>query len=306
MQTMALEIPTEKANAPYRILLVDDDTYQLELNTVALVRFGYDVDMAEDGAAAWNALHDDKVSYDLLITDNTMPRVTGLELIKKLRAEEMNLSVILASGTVPTEELKRHPWLRLDATLTKPFTEAELLHTVNNVLRATKRAPRSSRLFRDYAKLDVKPPQAEKITGRPIPGQINLPYRILVAEDDSDIRQLSVDVLAGSGYDVEGVQDGAAGWEAFLTGKNYDLVVTDNIMPNMTGIEMIERLRSACIRVPVIMATEHLPTNEFVRKPWLKPEATLQRPFSNDVLLETVKKVLGSDEGGNAHIKMVL
>jgi CheY-like chemotaxis protein len=181
-----------------------------------------------------------------------------------------------------------------------------LLETVNNVLRATKRAPRSSRLFRDYAKLDIKTPQAEKITGRPIPGQINLPYRILVAEDDSDIRQLSVDVLAGSGYDVEGVQDGAAGWEAFLTGKNYDLVVTDNIMPNMTGIEMIERLRSACIRVPVIMATEHLPTNEFVRKPWLKPEATLQRPFSNDVLLETVKKVLGSDEGGNAHIKMVL
>jgi DNA-binding response OmpR family regulator len=305
-QTMALEIPSEKAEAPRRILLVDDDIHQLELNTVALVRFGYDVDMAEDGAAAWNALHDDKVSYDLLITDNTMPRVTGLELIKKLRAEEMNLPIVMASGTVPAEELKRHPWLRVAATLPKPFTVAELLYTVNKVLGATKRAAGSSRLFRDYATLDVKIPQVEKSAQRPIPGQIKKAYRVLVAEGDSDIRQLSVDVLAGSGYDVEGVPDGAAGWEAFVAGKNYDLVVTDNIMPKMTGIEMIEKLRSARIKVPVIMATEHLPLHEFARKPWLKPEATLQRPFSNDILLETVKKVLDSDGDASAEIKMVL
>ena len=80
--------------------------------------------------------------------------------------------------------------------------------------------------------------------------------------------------------------------------NNYDLVVTDNKMPNMTGIEMIEKLRSARISVPVIMATQYLPTHEFVRKPWLTPDATLQRPFSNDDLLETVKKVLGTDAKG--------
>jgi hypothetical protein len=41
-----------------------------------------------------------------------------------------------------------------------------------------------------------------------------------------------------------------------------------------------------------------LPTEEFARKPWLKPNATLQRPFTNDELLETVRTVLGT-EGGN-------
>ena len=115
--------------------------------------------------------------------------------------------------------------------------------------------------------------------------------RVLVVDDDRDTRQLSIDVLAGCGYDVDAVTDGAAGWEA-LQNASYDLTITDNKMPRMTGIEMIEKVRSARMTVPVIMATRHLPMDEFDRKPWLKPDATLQRPFSNDDLLGAVNRVL--------------
>jgi DNA-binding response OmpR family regulator len=135
--------------------------------------------------------------------------------------------------------------------------------------------------------------------------QINSPRRILVVDDDRDARQLSVDVLVDSGYDVEAVKDGAAGWEALLV-KDYDLVITDNKMPKMTGVEMIEKLRSAGIKVPVMMATGSLPVHEFASKPWLYPDATLQRPFSNDALVATVKRVLHRDDSYNAHIQMLL
>ena len=101
---------------------------------------------------------------------------------------------------------------------------------------------------------------------------------ILVVDDDNDTRQLSVDVLAGAGYDVEGVKDGAAGWDALQT-RDYDLIVTDNKMPRMTGIEMIGKLRSANMAVPVIMATRHLPTHEFARRPWLNPTPRWSGPF---------------------------
>ncbi len=103
-------------------------------------------------------------------------------------------------------------------------------------------------------------------------------------------------MLAGAGYDVEGVKDGAAGWDAVQT-CDYDLIVTDNKMPRMTGVEMIGKLRSANMAVPVIMATRYLPTHEFARRPWLRPDAALERPFSNDELLETVNKVLGTVGG---------
>jgi CheY-like chemotaxis protein len=126
-----------------------------------------------------------------------------------------------------------------------------------------------------------------------------------VVDDDSDNRRLSLDVLVGSGYDAEGVTDGAAGWEALQT-YDYDLVITDNKMPRMTGVEMIEKLRSARMTLPVIMATRYLPTHDFIRRPWLKPDATLERPFSNDDLLATVNKILHPDDGNDGHTETLL
>jgi CheY-like chemotaxis protein len=125
----------------------------------------------------------------------------------------------------------------------------------------------------------------------PARGQTDLPPHILVVDDERDARQLTVDVLARSGYDVDAVADGAAGLAALLAGK-YDLIVTDNKMPKMSGVEMIEKLRSARMGLPVIMVTGYLPEHEFVRRPWLKPDVILEKPFSNDDLLAAVKKFL--------------
>jgi DNA-binding response OmpR family regulator len=127
-----------KANPAHRILIVEDDTAIRETSAAMLIRFGYRVDAAEDGAAGWKALH--AKHYDLLITDNNMPKICGIELVEKLRAVGMTLPVILASGAMPTQELKRHPWLKLAATLLKPFGCDELLGAVKKVLRATERA----------------------------------------------------------------------------------------------------------------------------------------------------------------------
>lgn len=116
----------------------------LKLNTRMLKRSGYEVDTAEDGAAAWEVLNAD--SYDLLITDNVMPKVTGVELLGKLRAARMPLPVIMATSSLPTAAFAGCPWLRPDATLLKPYTAAEMLRTVKKVLREaiTPPAPRQA------------------------------------------------------------------------------------------------------------------------------------------------------------------
>jgi DNA-binding response OmpR family regulator len=122
-----------RSKPPRRLLLVDDEPGILDLNATVLTRAGYHVDTAENGASGWKALQ--AHPYDALITDNTMPGVTGMDLIKMLRSADMTLSVILASGTVPAEELNRCPWLQVDALLPKPYSVAELLRTVDQVLR---------------------------------------------------------------------------------------------------------------------------------------------------------------------------
>jgi DNA-binding response OmpR family regulator len=143
--------PLNKTEPLRRILVVEDDPDIRLLNTEVLTESGYHVDAAVDGVEAWHALK--SKPYDLLITDNNMPIVTGLELIKKLRAEDMTLPVILMSGTLPTEELEKHPWLQIQATLLKPYTLAELFRTVKEVLVAASEAREQNTLPLNWQRL---------------------------------------------------------------------------------------------------------------------------------------------------------
>lgn len=124
------------ARRPLRILVVDDDSDIRQLSTEVLIRSGYQVDAAEDGAAAWEALRIQ--AFHLLITDNEMPRLTGIGLVKKLRSARMALPVILATGSMLPDELARNPDLHLAAMLLKPFSTHELVETVTKVLHARK------------------------------------------------------------------------------------------------------------------------------------------------------------------------
>jgi DNA-binding response OmpR family regulator len=138
LQTSNQTAVAAAAGLPARILVVDDDQDINQLMTAILIRGGYDVDSAKDGISGWEALR--TTGYDLLITDNNMPSVTGLELIKRLRSEDLLLPVILTSGLMPTDEINQHPWLQIDAVLAKPFNAEVLLKTVKNVLLATRTA----------------------------------------------------------------------------------------------------------------------------------------------------------------------
>jgi two-component system, cell cycle sensor histidine kinase and response regulator CckA len=121
-------------------------------------------------------------------------------------------------------------------------------------------------------------------------------HRILVVEDDISIRQLNTEMLIRSGYEVDGAADGEAGWEA-LQAKRYDLLITDNLMPKVTGIEMIKKVYAAGMQVPVIMATAILPQEEFISNPWLEAVPTLLKPFRGTELLTTVRNVLSARDG---------
>jgi DNA-binding response OmpR family regulator len=131
----AAEAGSSGTKSPHRILVVDDDISIRELNTSMLLRCGYEVDAAEDGAVAWDALS--AVGYDLLITDNNMPKLSGVALLNKLRAARMTLPVIMATGSLPPTDFTHYPWLQPATTLLKPYTVDEMLRTVEEVLRAT-------------------------------------------------------------------------------------------------------------------------------------------------------------------------
>ena len=132
-------LPVRRKTKRPRILVVDDETGIQQLLSSVLRRSGYQVDTAEDGAAGWEALQ--ATHYDLLITDNNMPKMSGVELVKMLRSAGMTLPALMVSATLPPEALNGDSSLQLAATLVKPFTMQELLGTIENILRTAEVTP---------------------------------------------------------------------------------------------------------------------------------------------------------------------
>jgi DNA-binding response OmpR family regulator len=140
--TASIPAPTHR---PQRILVVDDDPYLCQFSAEVLIQHGYEVNATEDSATGWKALQIH--TYDLLITDLDMPGLSGLKLVKKLRAARLALPVILASGIMTPRELSRSSWLHLSGALLKPVSPEQLLQTVQAVLRAP-----------DVARAQIAPP----------------------------------------------------------------------------------------------------------------------------------------------------
>ena len=78
--------------------------------------------------------------------------------------------------------------------------------------------------------------------------------KILIAEDDRELRQLFTHVLIKQGYTVTGVSDGQEALDA-LDETYYDLIISDIMMPVMDGYELVHQLREANNTTPVLMIT---------------------------------------------------
>ncbi len=123
---------------------------------------------------------------------------------------------------------------------------------------------------------------------RPAPGG-NCPIapRILFADDEPGIRFFSEIALSRAGYTVTTVADGQEAWKALET-ETFDLLVTDNQMPYLTGQELVLKVRQHGLELPIIVAASDL---EFFLNPdneWLQVAQLLQKPFDLQQLKEAV------------------
>ncbi|MBC7333195.1 MAG: response regulator [Actinobacteria bacterium] len=80
--------------------------------------------------------------------------------------------------------------------------------------------------------------------------------KILVVEDEDNIRDLYREELQDEGYEVETASDGASGYEAFLKYRP-NLITIDIKMPDMDGVELLQRIRKLDKKVPIILYTAY-------------------------------------------------
>ncbi len=128
------EIPT----GTERILFVDDEESLTESGQELLESLGYSVISATKSLEALELFTNNPDAFDLVITDQTMPGMTGMELSEKLLAVRPDIPIILCSGfseAITPEKLRT---IGIRAIMTKPFVKRDMAQCIRNVLRSEK------------------------------------------------------------------------------------------------------------------------------------------------------------------------
>ncbi len=118
--------------------------------------------------------------------------------------------------------------------------------------------------------------------------------RILVIDDDEIMNEMLVQLLSRAGYEVEGAQDGSLGLK-LLEMKQFDLIITDIVMPQMEGIETILAIRSKNKKLPIIAISgggKIRPDQYLHLAQQMGADYTFQKPFDKEPFLGAVRECL--------------
>lgn len=127
------------------------------------------------------------------------------------------------------------------------------------------------------------------------------PSRILVADDEADLRELVCRVLAAAGYLVDQAPGGTEALDA-LARTCYDLLVLDLMMPEVDGWTVLERLREVPGAPPVVVLTVREDAEAFTRAVSRGALAYVSKPFRFGDLLATCRRVLLDVSRGRAAV----
>jgi len=116
-----------------KILIVDDEVYFLEVVYENLKMLGYNVQSYQRGLEALQELRNNPYQYDLLITDQTMPEITGVQLIQEIRKENSSLPIILCTGFSEVVTEQSASYYGIQRFLMKPVNVHEMARAVAEI-----------------------------------------------------------------------------------------------------------------------------------------------------------------------------
>jgi two-component system OmpR family response regulator len=116
------------------------------------------------------------------------------------------------------------------------------------------------------------------------------PRRILIVDDEDNLRSMLVAALKYEGYEVVYATDGAEGLKA-VRNERPDLIVLDVMMPNVDGFTMCRRLRESGDRTPIIFLTARDSAADKVEGLTIGADDYLQKPFALEELVARVEAV---------------
>lgn len=130
--------------SPLNILLAEDEKSVAFSIVFALKPEGHRIQIVADGGQALASIRVDPDTFDLLITDHSMPGMNGVELVQQLRQQSFRGKIIVLSAHLSPENRAAYEALGVDAMVSKPFDVHQLRATIMQLANETKPQPGES------------------------------------------------------------------------------------------------------------------------------------------------------------------
>ena len=118
---------------PLNIMLAEDEQSVAFSVSCALKTDGHTIEIVRDGEEALSKLTAQPDAFDLLITDNNMPRMSGVELVKRLRDTAFRGKILVLSAHLSQKNRATYESLQVDGMMPKPFDLHQLRHLVRQI-----------------------------------------------------------------------------------------------------------------------------------------------------------------------------
>jgi CheY-like chemotaxis protein len=254
-----------------KVLVAEDEAQNIALMRRMLQKMGYaDITVVTDGLQVLEILGTER--FGILIMDISMPNLNGIEASRLIRnstdASIRQLPIILVSGNTPDYLSNICKAEKIDAYLPKPYRYSELEKAISNVLNNK----------------NITKPMCHK------------KKKVLIIDDEVDIANLLKRLFEKNGMEAHTAHNGDEGLR-IAKEQEFDLVVTDIIMPEKEGVEVIFELQRECPSCKIIAVSgggflnpdEYLSTAKEIGV-----AATFSKPFDTKKLIETALELVSN------------
>ncbi len=243
-----------------RLLLVDDEPDFLESMEFCLRPKGYLVKLASGGEEALKIIKAEPP--DIVFLDIDMPQMDGLETLRQIREFNKEIPVVMVTGYPYSKYVVEADQLGISGFLPKDADISEMTRMIETLLKRH----------------------------RDLPG--GHPEKVLVVDDDQEVRSSIEKILTRKGYQVTTVSSGHQALEE-ITKASFNLVLLDMMMPLVSGLQVYQAIRLVPDLKVIVMTDPKEPAERMVEEvKKLGAQGTLLKPVGEKELGSIVEGVL--------------
>ncbi|MGN0966824.1 MAG: response regulator [Candidatus Coprovivens sp.] len=239
-----------------KALIVDDNELNIKVASTLLKKYNFTIDSCTNGQDCIKKLLEDD-SYDIIFLDDMMPRMSGREVIKKLKqAEGFNIPTIALTANAIEGMKEEYLACGFDDYLSKPIEKVELERVIKTYLNkmvndSVNSTPTEG--IQSALSLSIEVPEETKKKKLRYTNCTGMNFLLV---DDSEIElKVTGNLLEKNNCKITKVRSGSECIVKVID-KPFDLILMDDQMPNLNGVETIENIEQIDgFKTPIILLT---------------------------------------------------